>query len=183
MGVSLSLISHRYHVVSRHLEKIIVNRHVTRVCRILPFRHKNVFCIDLVHMSSSVGYQDLLEVVQEHAVLKTPSFVLFVFWIDEVDTTQFRALSSLASQQPTLAFLAFWLVSTCQSKSQATNHLVWLLLGSSSDAPRTTNILEEVSHFIKGNFVNPVHESDKVRSPSTFQQSLIRFSCITSKFG
>ena len=38
------------HVVSLHLEKIIVNRHVTRVCRILPFRHKNVFCIDFVHL-------------------------------------------------------------------------------------------------------------------------------------
>ena len=32
------------------------------------------------------------------------------------------------------------------------------------------------------NFLKPVHESDKVRSTSTFQKSLFRFSCNTSRF-
>ena len=53
-----------------------MDRHVTRVCRILPLQHKMVFVSISFSLSSSVGYRDLLEVVQEHAVFERPSVFL-----------------------------------------------------------------------------------------------------------
>ena len=61
---------------------------------------------------------------------------LFAFRIDEVDAPRIvEHCRVLASQWPILAFLAFWLLLTCQSKSQATDNQVWQLLVSWSGAP------------------------------------------------
>ena len=48
--------------------------------------------------------------------------------------------------------------------------------------PWTTRITLEGFSFNGVNFVNPVHESDKFQSASTFQWSSMRHSCNTSRF-
>ena len=70
-------------------------------------------------------------------------------------------------------FLAFWLLSTWQSKSQTTNNQVWWLLGSSSGAPADHKHPGGGFSLNDVNFLNPAHEYDKVRSPSTFQYGIL----------
>ena len=57
----------------------------------------------------------------------------------------------------------------------------WCRLDFCQVSSRTTYILLEEVSFNKVNLVKPVHESDRILFPSTFQQSSIRFSCATSK--
>ena len=71
-------------------------------------------------------------------------------------------------------------LSTCQSKSQATNNRVWWMLGFLSNAPAEHKNSGRDFLLNNVNFMNPAHESDKIRF--TFQKSLICFSCNTSRF-
>ena len=64
------------HLISLYLQKIFVNPHVTRVCRVLPFQCKVIFVSVSFSTSSSAGYRDLREVVQEHALFERPSMFL-----------------------------------------------------------------------------------------------------------
>ena len=76
-------------------------------------------------------------------------FMLFVFRIDEVDTSRFSSIVELwLLNSPFLLLLLFGGFRHANSRSQATNNLVGLLLGSSSGTSRTTYILEEVAHLI-----------------------------------
>ena len=78
-------------------------------------------------------------------------------------------------------FPFFEVLLTCRTSFLVTSDQVWWLLEFSQVAPRTTYILWKFSYSIV-NFVNPVHESDTLRSTSTFQKSSIRHSSKTSKF-
>ena len=53
-----------------------MNRHVTRVCRILPFQYKMGSVSKSLSLSSVVGYLDRLQVVQERAAFKRPSIIM-----------------------------------------------------------------------------------------------------------
>ena len=69
-----------------------MKRHLTQVCRILPFQYKMFFVSISFSLSSSVGYLDLLEIVQEHAVFERPSMFLLSVSVGRIDTLFFPAI-------------------------------------------------------------------------------------------
>ena len=82
---------------------------------------------------------------------------------------------------PFFAFLFVELLLRSLTTFLATYDLASMLLAILSAAPRTMYTCPEVFLFNIVNFVNPVQASDSSRSPSMFQQSLIRRSCNTSE--
>ena len=99
---------------------------------------------------------------------------LFIIRISEIAASQLPRSVCRASvhRQPTAAFPFVDLLLTC--------HTGCLSFCKPPPGPQISFRSFLIQYIVI--FVNPVHESDKVRSPSTFQSSLIRFSCTTSRF-
>ena len=95
--------------------------------------------------------------------------LLSIFRIDEVDASVFHRCRALVLQQSIIAFPFSELLLTCQSKFQATSNQVWQLLESLQARFPDHKYPSGGFSFNKVNFVNPLHECDKLLFEATFQ--------------
>ena len=128
------------------------SRFQTDLCRFVRFHNTRIlgFFVQsspLATISSVAPYSAFLSPsCKASLVVVNGLFEFFVWQIDELDSSQFSSSVELCLlNSPVLLFLLF-LLSTCQSHIRGTNNPVWLLLGFSSGAPRSTQILQ-VSHL------------------------------------